>query len=245
VEPRAVQVSDMFNFGFFGSDIVTPMKTYTRSFTPALGRHSRTSSYDRVIALMTREYRWRGCMLKELAPKPGQTVLDIGYGTGSFAVMVKRTCPEARIIGIDPDPEVRRIAEAKARKTNVSIELITAFGDDTIDSLAQETIDVVTCSLVLHQCSQEMKVGILDNAYKMLRPAGRLLISDYGEQRTLLMSMLFNQVRMVDGYEDTKANKEGRILQMIDAAGFDNVEELNVTPTPTGSISLYRGSKPL
>jgi len=49
---------------------------------------------------------------------------------------------------------------------------------------------------------------------------------------------------MVDGYEDTKANKDGRIPEMIRAAGFKAVEELKVTSTPTGSISLYSGRKP-
>jgi len=220
------------------------MKIDDRSFTPALGEHDRTGNYDKVIAIMTRERRWRGRMLCELSPTPGQTILDIGSGTGSFAILVKQACPEARLIAVDPDPEVRRIAEIKAQTANVAIDFITAFGDDAIESIAPQSIAVVTCSLVLHQCPSAVKIGILDNAYRLLRPSGRLLISDYGKQRTPLMSMLFNQVRMVDGYEDTKANKDGRIPEMICAAGFQAVEELKVTATPTGSISLYSGRKP-
>ena len=214
-----------------------------RSYTPALGRHDRTDSYDKVIAIMTRERRWRGRMLSELSPKSGQTILDIGSGTGSFAILVKQNCPDARIIAVDPDPEVRRIAETKAKIAKVTINFITAFGDDTFESIIQNSVDVVTCSLVLHQCPLAVKIGILDNAFRLLRPAGRLLISDYGKQRTPLMSMLFNQVRMVDGYDDTKANKDGRIPEMMCSAGFQDVDELIVTPTPTGSISLYSGRK--
>ena len=182
-------------------------------------------------------------MLSELSPNPGQTILDIGSGTGSFAILVKQACPDAHVIAIDPDPEVRHLAEMKAKTANVAINFLTAFGDDEIGSITPESIDVVTCSLVLHQCPFDVKVGILENAYRLLRPSGRLLISDYGKQRTPLMSMLFNQVRMVDGYEDTKANKDGQIPDMIVAAGFYAVEELKVTPTPTGSISLYSGRK--
>lgn len=219
------------------------MKTDDRTFTPALGEHGPTGSYDKVIAIMTRERRWRGRMLSELSPNPGQTILDIGSGTGSFAILVKQACPDAHVIAIDPDPEVRHLAEMKAKTANVAINFLTAFGDDEIGSITPESIDVVTCSLVLHQCPFDVKVGILENAYRLLRPSGRLLISDYGKQRTPLMSMLFNQVRMVDGYEDTKANKDGQIPDMIVAAGFYAVEELKVTPTPTGSISLYSGRK--
>ena len=220
------------------------MKIEERSFTPALGDHDRTGSYDKVIAIMTRERRWRGRMLAELSPKPKQTILDIGSGTGSFAILVKQVCPDACVIAVDPDPEVRRIAEAKAKTANVAIDFITAFGDAELESITDESIEVVTCSLVLHQCPFDVKVGILDNAFRLLRPAGRLLISDYGKQRTPLMSMLFNQVRMVDGYEDTKANKDGRIPEMMGASGFYSVEELRVTPTPTRSISIYSGRKP-
>jgi len=49
---------------------------------------------------------------------------------------------------------------------------------------------------------------------------------------------------MVDGYEDTKANKDGRLPEIISKAGFQAVEELKMTHTPTGSISLYSGRKP-
>lgn len=220
------------------------MKVNDRSYTPALGQHDRTGNYDKVISIMTRERRWRGRMLCELSPQPGQIILDIGSGTGSFAILVKQACPDARLIALDPDPEIRRIAETKARNADVAIDFITAFGDDAIESLKPGGIDIITCSLVLHQCPSSAKIGILDNAYRLLRPTGRLLISDYGKQRTPLMSMLFNQVRMVDGYEDTKANKDGRIPEMIRAAGFKAVEELKVTSTPTGSISLYSGRKP-
>lgn len=220
------------------------MENTERTYTPALGTHDRTGSYDQVIAVMTRERRWRGRMLAALTLQPGQTLLDIGSGTGSFAILAKQACSHARIIAVDPDPDVRRIAEEKATAAKTELDFVTAFGDDQIGVAETDSIDVVTCSLVLHQCHLAVKTGILTNAYRMLKPAGQILISDYGAQRTLLMKMLFNQVRMVDGYEDTKANKDGKIPGMMRDAGFSNVEELKVTQTPTGSISLYSGQKP-
>lgn len=220
------------------------MAKTVRTYTPALGNHDRTGSYDQVIAVMTRERRWRERMINELAPKTGQIIVDIGSGTGSLAILMKQACSTIRVIAVDPDPEARRIAEEKAAAARAFIEFATAYGDDEIDVVESGTVDVVTSSLVLHQCSVSTKVGILANAYRLLKPTGRLLISDYGMQQTPLMKMLFNQVRMVDGYEDTKANKDGEIPDMMREAGFSNVEELQVTQTPTGSISLYSGRKP-
>ena len=78
----------------------------------------------------------------------------------------------------------------------------------------------------------------------MLKPGGRLLVADYGLQRTLLMSMLFRQVRVLDGFTNTRANKDGQIPVLIAGAGFVDVSELEAVATPTGSISIFSGMKP-
>jgi len=210
-------------------------------YTPALGSHSRTGDYDRVIAVMTRERRWRQQMMLALDANTGDTIVDIGSGTGSFAKQVLEACPGVNFIAVDPDPEVRRIAEKKT--IGLNIEYVTALGDQPIESIPKGTVDHVTCSLVLHQCTMDAKLGILKNAYQLLRNGGRLLISDYGKQRSMLMSLLFNQVRHIDGYENTRANKDGLIPVILRQCKFQNVEELSMTQTPTGSISLYCAQK--
>lgn len=218
------------------------MKSGKPAFTPALGTHEHTADYDLVIAVMTRERRWRALMLEAMLPAPNQTIVDLGSGTGSFAILMKDTEPTARVIAVDPDPEIRKIAEDKAGERQ--IEFITAMGDEMIPSVPNGSADAVTCSLVLHQCPLNAKMGILVNAYRLLKPGGQLLISDYGEQRTLLMHLLFKQVREIDGYENTKPNKDGMIPTFMADTGFERVEELKITQTPTGSISLYSGWKP-
>ncbi|MGP1353529.1 MAG: class I SAM-dependent methyltransferase [Parasphingopyxis sp.] len=225
--------------------MIDPRKAYEDTetpFTPALGTAEHTSDYDRVIAVMTRERKWRRRMLEELLPRDGQTIVDLGAGTGTFAIMVKRFEPDARVIAIDPDPEVLAIAESKAAGLDIVFEEV--MGDLPPSSVDCGTVDMVTSSLVLHQCPMAMKKGILANAFCLLKPGGRFLISDYGEQRDLLMHILFKQVRELDGYENTKANKDGLLPQLIEEAGFVDVAERYVTKTPTGSISLYTASKP-
>src|SRR3546814_5099744 len=91
-------------------------------FTPALGRAGLAGAYDLAIRLLTRERLWRTALLEQLAPRNGETILDVGCGTGSFALLMKDRAPGARIIGLDPDPDVLHRAEAKARKADVEIE---------------------------------------------------------------------------------------------------------------------------
>lgn len=93
-------------------------------FVPALGRKSLTWAYDIAIAVMTRESTWRGLLLSAVKPRPEDVILDVGCRTGTFAIMIKRQCPPARVVGLDPDPEVLRVARRKAIHAGVTIELI-------------------------------------------------------------------------------------------------------------------------
>ena len=90
-------------------------------FTPALGRPEFTAAYDLAIRLLTRERRWRSLLLRHVAPQDGETILDVGCGTGTFAIMLKQLAPGATIIGLDPDATVLRIAADKAAKAGVAV----------------------------------------------------------------------------------------------------------------------------
>ncbi len=162
-------------------------------FVPALGRAEFTNSYDKVIAVMTRERCWRAQLLSLVAPAPGEAILDVGCGTGTFAVMLKTACPTARVTGIDPDEEVLDIARLKAAAAGVEIVWQRVMGDRLASLIPDGSADKAVTSLVLHQCPLDMKSAILGAMHAALKHGGRLFIADYGEQRTLLMRLLFRQ----------------------------------------------------
>lgn len=218
--------------------------TKNQSFVPALGRSGLTAEYDRVIAVMTRETRWRAALLNLIDPAEGDVIVDFGAGTGSQAIAVKRRAPKARVIGVDPDPVVLGIAKAKAKAAGVEVEWIEGFGEKAAEQVGGAIATKVISSLVLHQCDLDVKASILRAMAAVVVPGGTLAIADYGLQRTLLMKMLFRQVQALDGWERTGLNAKGVLPRLIAAAGFCDVQEVRVIPTPTGSISLYVGRKP-
>jgi ubiquinone/menaquinone biosynthesis C-methylase UbiE len=207
-------------------------------YVPALGRPELTGAYDLVVSLATRERRWRGALLAALAPADGETIVDIGCGTGSQAIAIKRARPLARVVGIDPDPAVLAIARAKAERAGARIEWIQGLGDQAHVLLGQGVANAVISSLVLHQCDAPVKGAILRAMARLSRPGGRVLIADYGRQRGL-MRLLFRMVQAVDGFERTEFNATGALPGLMRASGLTAVSELDRIATPTGSISLY------
>jgi len=209
-----------------------------RTFTPAAGRAEWTPFYDFAIALLTRERRWRSALLRQTAPAPGDRILDVGCGTGTFAVMLKRAEPGAHLVGLDPDADVLVRARAKAAKAAAEVAFRQGFARDA-DADAGRFTKVVS-SLVFHQVPLEEKRAGLVAIGRALRPGGTLHIADYGLQRTPLMRAAFRQIQKLDGFDNTEPNARGVLPELMREVGFAAVEETEVISTVTGSISLYR-----
>jgi ubiquinone/menaquinone biosynthesis C-methylase UbiE len=214
------------------------MSEYT--FTPAMGRFAPTRFYDPVVAL-TRERLWRALAVTYAAPQSDDVIVDVGCGTGSLASLLSRVEPQAQIIGVDPDPDVLAVARRKVAADTVQWRV--GMGDALVESVGPDAADTVVSSLVLHQCPVPMKRAVLASMFAVLRPGGRLVIADYGRQRTRLMRLAFRIVQLADGKEDTQPNAEGVLPELMSDAGFRDVREAEVVPTVTGSISVYVARK--
>lgn len=213
-----------------------------QGFTPALGRPELTGSYDRAIRLWTRERVWRTALLEQLAPKSGESIVDVGCGTGTFAIMLKRSAPGATIVGLDPDPAILEIAAAKAARAGVEIEWRKGFARDAAQFPSE--FDKAVSSLVFHQAPIAEKRAGISAMITAVRPGGEVHIADYARQEGWLMRRLFGIVQRLDGYENTQLNADGAIEQLLGEAAAGSAQALRVVRTPTGAISLFRAVKP-
>ncbi len=211
-----------------------------RTFTPAMGRFAATQFYDPVVAL-TRERLWRALAVMYAAPRPDEVIVDVGCGTGSLALLLCRVESRAEIIGVDPDPDV--LAVARRKPAAHAVQWRAGMGDALVESVGPDSADTVMSSLVLHQCPMPMKRAVLASMFAVLRPGGRLVIADYGWQRTAAMRLAFRIVQLADGREDTQPNAEGVLPELMSDAGFRDVREAEVVPTVSGSISVYVARK--
>ena len=199
--------------------------------------------YDFLVAVLTRESRWRPALVRQIAPTAEDAMADIGCGTGSLMALISRTAPPAVLIGIDPDPAILERARRKTEAAGATVELKVGYARDAAALLDGRGINKIVSSLVFHQVPMAEKRAGLAAMRTALVPNGELHVADYGLQRTALMRQLFRIVQKGDGYENTEPNARGVLPKLMKDVGFRAVEETTVIATPTGSISLYRAER--
>lgn len=213
------------------------------AFTPALGRKGLNGLYDLAIALLTRERVWRTALLEQVNARAGDAIVDVGCGTGTFAIMLKQAAPEARIVGLDPDPDILAIAAAKAKAAGVDIEWRQGFANDAAD--LGLVFDKAVSSLVFHQVPLPMKRAGISAMAAAIVLGGEVHIADYARQDSGLMRRLFRlTVQRVDGLADTQPNADGALESIIQELHAGAARPTRIVHTPTGSISLFRVPKP-
>jgi len=134
--------------------------------------------------------RLRNMTIDQSLLKPGESLLDVGCGTGGVTIPgKKRVGRNGKAAGIDPSPEMIDVARQKAGKAGLEID----FRLGVIESLPypDATFDVVTSSLMMHHLTHDLQVKGLAEIYRVLEPGGRLLIADTMLPSGFLVKRLF------------------------------------------------------
>lgn len=223
------------------------------------GVFSRVASkYDVMNDLMSMGIHrvWKDAMMDWLAPRPGQRLLDVAGGTGDVAFRFLARAPGARATVCDmTEPmliEGRRRAEAE--KQAESLDWVV--GDAMALPFADNSFDVYTISFGIRNVT---RIGdALREAYRVLRPGGRLMVLEFSQIPNELMQKVydlysFNIIpvmgQVVAGDRDSyqylvesirKFPDQESFAGMIRAAGFGQVKYRNLT---MGIAALHSGWK--
>ncbi len=112
--------------------------------------------------------------LSQLGVLPGQVVADVGAGVGYFdEELLVRIGPRGHAYVIDPDGSNLAIARQRLG-SDARVEFL-ATSAAQLGSIADASVDRVLMSLVI--CCLGDKEGAMDEAWRILRPGGRLLVT--------------------------------------------------------------------
>jgi len=107
------------------------------------------------------------------APSARPRVLDVACGTGSLLAMMARALPHARLYGVDLSPAyVEHARRALAGRAGLLAE------DAESLPFADGAFDAVTCVYLLHELPPDVRVRVLREAARVLRPGGVLVLAD-------------------------------------------------------------------
>ena len=210
-------------------------------YVPAAGRAVFTPLYDRIMSLTMREGRWRPQLAEAVLAnvRDGEVVVDVGCGTATQAIDLAGRRPDVRVIGVDGDPQILALARAKPGAERVDLR----EGDATALPLEDGSAAAVICSLLLHHLPPAAKRAALHEARRVLRPAGRLHIADWGRPADPLAAAGFTVLSLFDGREGTRDHRAGRLPQLISEAGFEKVEIARRLRTMFGTLELMSAAR--
>jgi ubiquinone/menaquinone biosynthesis C-methylase UbiE len=122
----------------------------------------------------------RGSQLLEMAaPTPGETVLDLGCGTGKLTFeLARRVAPTGKVIAIDPDRERLDIAQATRPPEVDNIRFIETRAEQ-LETVDTHSIDLLYSNYVIHWIPD--KDPMVDEMARCLQPKGRCVMEFVGE----------------------------------------------------------------
>jgi len=170
------------------------------------------------------------------ALRPGEIVVDLGSGAGFDCLLAARQVgPTGRVIGVDMTPEMLRKARANASRLGAA-HVEFRLGDLEHLPIADASADVIISNCVVNLVPD--KAQVFRDALRVLKPGGRLAISDvvataplpadYAEDTALLCGCVSGAAQIDD------------LVTWLEMAGFT---EILITPKPE-SREMIRGWAP-
>lgn len=193
-------------------------------------------SYDPITqyALPPGESLVRQAVIEAIQTTP-RRILDLGCGTGSQTVMLKRSFPAAEVIGLDLSPYMLLAAEQKAKAENLAIEWRHGLAEQT--GFPAGSFDLVTGCLLFHETPPNIAKAILQESYRLLTVGGEVIVLD-GSQRVLRQTDWLTNIFEEPYIQQYAA---GSVDAWMGAAGFGAVQTQDVW----WLHQLTRGVKPL
>ena len=216
------------------------------------------SKYDVMNDLMSMGIHrlWKDAMMDWLAPRPGQRLLDVAGGTGDVAFRFLKRAPGASAVVCDMTEAMLIEGRKRAEAEKMADSLNWVVGDAMSLPFESNSFDTYTISFGIRNVTRIPDA--LAEAYRVLKPGGRLLVLEFSQIPNDLMQKAydaysFNVIpvmgQIVAGDRDSyqylvesirKFPDQETFAGLIRQAGFSQVKYRNMT---MGIAALHSGWK--
>jgi ubiquinone/menaquinone biosynthesis C-methylase UbiE len=187
------------------------------------------------IAAMHNNARQRAAQLAGAVAAGASRMLDVGGGSGAYAIAFAQANPQLRAEVFD-QPAVLAIAERHIREAGLEDRISTRVGDLRTDEFGGG-YDLVLISAICHMLSEEENRNLLARVYRALAPGGRVAIQDFllradktGPRAAALFSL-----NMLVNTRGGASYSEDEYTAWLREAGFGEVRRIPL-PGPAGVL---------
>ena len=199
---------------------------------------------------------WKDAMMDWLAPRPGTKLLDVAGGTGDVSFRYLKRAPGAHATVLDRTESMLVEGRQRAEADRMAEHLDWVVGDAMALPFPANSFDVYTISFGIRNVTRVQDA--LNEAYRVLRPGGRLMVLEFSQLPNELMQKAydlysFNVIpvmgQIIAGDRDSyqylvesirKFPDQETFLGMIRQAGFQQAKYRNLS---MGIAALHSGWK--
>jgi ubiquinone/menaquinone biosynthesis C-methylase UbiE len=177
-------------------------------------------TYDSFMKKTTlgRESALRETTVTLAGVKPGDSVLEIGCGTGTLTLAAKQKAGSSgKVYGIDVIPGMIETSQRKAAAANLDV----TFQEGSINDIpfSENQFDIVMCSFMIFHMSEGVRRKGFTEIYRVLKPNGRLLIVDSALPTQLIPRTI---AKILMG--GTPQHNLQELIPQLNASGFSDIE---------------------
>lgn len=177
--------------------------------------------YDTIVGWSEKKARETG--LQKLAPAEGETVLEIGFGTGHcIQTLAQSVGTSGKAHGLDLSEGMRDITQERLNRVGLSDRVELRCGDAATLPYESHTLDAVFTSFALELFDTPEIPIVLRECHRVLRPDGRICVVSLSKEQQTWVSKAYEWLhRKIPNYADCRPIF---VQKALEDAGFHIVD---------------------